>query len=49
MGEATALVFAQNGAKVADGDLNEDKAAETVRKISDAGGTAQAIAGDSRR
>ena len=46
IGEATAVLFAQNGAKVAVVDLRTDQAAQTVKTIADAGGIAHAIGGD---
>jgi 3-oxoacyl-[acyl-carrier protein] reductase len=49
IGEATALLFAQEGAAVAVVDLTEAAARPTVDKIAEAGGRAIAIAGDVSR
>lgn len=46
MGRAMAVACAVEGAKVAAVDITEDAVSETVRLISDAGGTAQAFTGD---
>ena len=46
IGEATAILFAQNGAKVAVVDLNQEGAGRTAKMITDVGGSAHAIAGD---
>ena len=46
IGRATALLFAQEGAKVAVADLSKDNAAETVALINQAGGQAISIGGD---
>ena len=46
IGEATAILFARNGASVAVVDLKEERAAGTVRKIIEAGGKAIAIGAD---
>ena len=46
IGRATALLFAQEGAKVAVADLSEDNAAETVAEINRAGGQAISLGGD---
>ena len=46
IGEAAALLFAQEGAKVAAVDLKDDGAQDVVRRIREAGGTAIAIAAD---
>ena len=43
VGRASALLFAAEGAKVVVADLQDDWAAETVRLITDAGGTASAV------
>lgn len=40
IGQATALKFAREGAKVAACDINMDKVAETVRLVKEAGGDA---------
>jgi NAD(P)-dependent dehydrogenase (short-subunit alcohol dehydrogenase family) len=42
VGQATALRFAEEGAKVVVGDIDLDRAKETVRKVEEAGGTAVA-------
>lgn len=49
MGEATAILFAREGAKVAVVDLVEEAAQPTVQKIRDEGGTAIAIGADVTR
>src|ERR1043166_5909255 len=46
IGEATAVLFAAEGAAVAVVDLTDAAAAGTVAKIADQGGKAIAIAGD---
>jgi NAD(P)-dependent dehydrogenase (short-subunit alcohol dehydrogenase family) len=46
IGRATALRFAQEGAKVVVADLNGDAAKEVVAEIQAAGGTAVAVTGD---
>lgn len=46
MGEASAILFAQEGAKVAVVDLREEAAAPTAQAIRDAGGSAIAIGAD---
>jgi NAD(P)-dependent dehydrogenase (short-subunit alcohol dehydrogenase family) len=46
MGEASAILFAQEGAKVAVVDLSEDRAAPTAQTIRNNGGVAIAIGGD---
>jgi NAD(P)-dependent dehydrogenase (short-subunit alcohol dehydrogenase family) len=46
IGRATALKFAAEGARVVVADLNEAAAAETVKLVQDAGGTAFAVTGD---
>jgi NAD(P)-dependent dehydrogenase (short-subunit alcohol dehydrogenase family) len=46
IGQATALLFAQEGAAVAAMDLNQDAAAATVDRIGAMGGKALAITGD---
>ena len=46
IGEATAILFAQEGATLAAVDLKEETAARTVAKIRDAGGKAIAIGAD---
>ncbi|GGJ67779.1 SDR family NAD(P)-dependent oxidoreductase [Streptomyces brasiliensis] len=43
MGRATALLFAEAGAKVLVADLNEEKGRETVGEIQQAGGTAEFV------
>lgn len=43
IGRATAVLLAQEGASVVVADLNDDGAAETVRMIADAGGSAAAV------
>jgi NAD(P)-dependent dehydrogenase (short-subunit alcohol dehydrogenase family) len=43
IGEATAILLAENGAKVMVGDWNEDTARATADKIKKAGGAAEAI------
>jgi NAD(P)-dependent dehydrogenase (short-subunit alcohol dehydrogenase family) len=49
MGQASALLFAQEGAKITCVDLSEERNAETVAKISAIGGTAISIAADISR
>src|SRR6516165_3887273 len=49
MGEATAILFAREGAKVAVVDLKEEAAQPTVQKIGDEGGAAIAIGADVTR
>lgn len=46
IGESTALLFAEHGAKVIASDVNEDGAAKVVEKINEAGGIATAVLGD---
>ncbi len=46
MGRAAALLFANEGAKVATIDINEDTAAETARQIKSTGGSAFAFRAD---
>lgn len=46
IGQATALQFASEGASVVIGNRNESKGQETVKQISDAGGTASFIRTD---
>src|SRR5512146_680770 len=46
IGRATALLFAQEGARVVAADLDEGSAAETARLIREAGSEAEAIHGD---
>jgi len=46
IGQATALLFAREGARVAVADLTTDAAAETVGRINAAGGQAVSLAGD---
>lgn len=46
IGRATAVLFAQQGAKVVVSDLDERTAAETARLLRAAGGEAEAIQGD---
>lgn len=46
LGQAAALIFAHNGARVAIADVNLSGAEDTARKIRDAGGTALAIHAD---
>jgi NAD(P)-dependent dehydrogenase (short-subunit alcohol dehydrogenase family) len=46
LGQATALLCAQNGARVIVADVNADGAAETAAAIAASGGTAQAVAVD---
>ncbi|KND39659.1 SDR family NAD(P)-dependent oxidoreductase [Streptomyces acidiscabies] len=46
IGRATALAFAERGAKVVVADLNAEGAAVVVKEIRDAGGTAVAVVGD---
>jgi NAD(P)-dependent dehydrogenase (short-subunit alcohol dehydrogenase family) len=46
IGRATALAFAQRGAKVVAADLNAEGAAAVVKEIEAAGGTAVAVVGD---
>lgn len=46
MGEATAVLFAREGAKVAVVDLKEEAALSTVQQIRDEGGTAIALGAD---
>src|SRR5690606_20448941 len=45
IGAAAATLFAQHGASVVVNDLDAEPAAETVRAIEEAGGTAHAVAG----
>ena len=49
MGEAAALLFAREGAKIAAVDITEDRAAPVVEAIRAAGGTAVAIGADVSR
>jgi NAD(P)-dependent dehydrogenase (short-subunit alcohol dehydrogenase family) len=46
IGRATALAFAAEGARVVVADLNADGAAEVVKEIEKAGGSAVAVTGD---
>ena len=46
VGRASALRFAEEGAKVVCADLDVDAAKETVRLVEEAGGTAVAVAAD---
>ncbi len=46
IGEATALLFAENGAKVVVQDLNEDGLSRVVDAVQKIGGEAAAVAGD---
>ncbi len=46
IGESTALLFAEHGAKVVASDVNEDSASKTVEKINETGGTAISLPGD---
>lgn len=46
VGRATALLFAQEGARVAVADRDLDRANETARLVTEAGGTAIAVAAD---
>ena len=46
IGRASALLFAQEGARVVASDLREDDAAETAEMVKEAGGQAVAVAGD---
>lgn len=46
MGEAAAILFAREGARVAALDITEDAVAPTVRQITEAGGHAIALGGD---
>ena len=46
IGRATALKFAAEGARVVVADLNDEAAAETVKLVQEAGGTAFAVTGD---
>ena len=46
IGQATALPFASEGASVVIGNRNESKGQETVKQISDAGGTASFVRTD---
>ncbi|KAA8914318.1 short-chain dehydrogenase [Sphaerosporella brunnea] len=46
IGAETAVLFAKEGARVVVADLDASKAAETVKRITDAGGQAVAVAGD---
>lgn len=46
IGQATALLFANEGARVAVSDLSVDGASETVSKINDSGGQAISVPGD---
>ncbi|WP_327432330.1 MULTISPECIES: SDR family NAD(P)-dependent oxidoreductase [unclassified Streptomyces] len=46
IGRATALEFAEEGAKVLVADLNEDAAEQVVKTIEYAGGVARAVVGD---
>lgn len=49
MGQASAILFAREGAKVAVNDLTEDACGDTVRQIREEGGTAIAIGADITR
>jgi NAD(P)-dependent dehydrogenase (short-subunit alcohol dehydrogenase family) len=49
VGRAASLIFAQQGARVVCSDLKEEWAAETVRQVRDAGGTAVTQVCDVRR
>lgn len=46
LGQATALLFASEGARVVVADLNDENAAQTVEKIAEAGGEATGVSGD---
>src|SRR5580658_3012642 len=46
IGQATALLFAEEGAKVVVADINEEKARDTVSLIKKAGGEAIAVRAD---
>lgn len=46
IGESTALLFAEHGAKVVASDINADGAAKTVEAINETGGTAISVPGD---
>ena len=46
IGQASATLFAHEGARVAAADISMDAAAETVRSIQDLGGQAIALSGD---
>ncbi|NGO06876.1 SDR family NAD(P)-dependent oxidoreductase [Streptomyces sp. HC44] len=48
IGRATALKFAEEGAKVLVADVNQEGAEQTVETIEKAGGTARAVIGDLR-
>ncbi|HET8610362.1 MAG TPA: SDR family NAD(P)-dependent oxidoreductase, partial [Burkholderiales bacterium] len=48
IGQATAVKFAREGAKVVVGDLAIERADETVRKITEDGGEAMAVRVDVR-
>lgn len=46
IGQAMALRFAQEGAKIVIGDLNEEASAKVAKEITDAGGEASIVIGD---
>jgi NAD(P)-dependent dehydrogenase (short-subunit alcohol dehydrogenase family) len=46
IGREAALMFAREGARVVVGDLDDHAAAETVRRVTEAGGEALAVSGD---
>jgi len=49
MGRETSLLFASEGAKIVVADLDEERGAETVQLVTDAGGDATFVRTDSSR